>query len=294
MSSQAGRVGTNHYAASNASDGIVSPRHVWRSLIWIAPLTAVWIALTYSMPAISANATATTAVRLMTYAFIAVGLWLALDTTGLRSDQRRATWLTVMIAYTLWMAIAWSAAIDGLFRTDTEVPVLPIAIFLPVILGAPLLLASKRIGQVLDAMPTSWLIGVQLYRVFGSWALVAALHGTLPLIFGVPAGVGDTLTGLLAFPTAMAVASGTAQSRLGAIAWNILGLADLVIAVTLGAITSPGPTQLIDTHGPTIGAGIYPGVLTPAFVVPGAVLLHLLSLRQLRRRGRAEAAARVA
>lgn len=293
MSSQMGQTGTNYYAASHAPAGIASPRHVWRPLIWIAPVTALWIALTYSVPAISANSTATTAVRLMTYAFIAVGLWLGLEATDLRPDERRATWLTVMIVYTLWMAIAWSSAIDGVFRTNTRVPTLPIAIFLPVILGAPLVLTSKRIGQLLDAMPTSWLVALQVYRVFGSWALVAALHGTLPLIFGVPAGIGDTLTGLLAFPAAMAVATGTTQAR-GAIAWNILGLADLVIAVTLGVITSPGPTQLIVTHAPSIGAGIYPGVLTPAFVVPGAVLLHMLSLRQLRRRSRAEAARRVA
>ena len=292
MSSQMGQIGTNYYPASNTPAGSASPRNVWRTLIWIAPLTALWIALTYSVPAISADSTATTAVRLMTYAFIAVGLWLGLVAADLRPDERRATWLTVMIVYTLWMAIAWSSAIDGVFRTDTRVPTLPIAIFLPVILGAPLLLTSKRIGQVLDAMPASWLIAVQLYRVFGSWALVAALHGNLPLIFGVPAGVGDTLTGLLAFPAAMAVASGTAQARRGAIAWNILGLADFVMAVTLGAITSPGPTQLIVTHEPSIGAGIYPGVLTPAFVVPSAVLLHLLSLRQLRRRSQAEVARR--
>jgi hypothetical protein len=40
------------------------------------------------------------------------------------------------------------------------------------------------------------------------------------------------------------------------------------------------------------GAGIYPDVLTPAFVVPSSILLHALSLRQLRRRSRAEAARR--
>ena len=108
-------------------------------------------------------------------------------------------------------------------------------------------------------------------------------------MFGVPAGIGDTLTGLFAVPTAIAVATGTAQGRRAAIAWNIFGLADFVVAVTLGAITSPGPFQLIVPHMPSIGAGAYPGVLTPAFVVPSSILLHALSLRQLRRRSRAEA-----
>jgi len=70
------------------------------------------------------------------------------------------------------------------------VPLLPLAMFLPVIIGAPLLLLSKRVGQVLDAMPVTWLVALQLYRVFGSWALVAGLRGALPSVFGVPAGIG--------------------------------------------------------------------------------------------------------
>jgi hypothetical protein len=52
----------------------------------------------------------------------------------------------------------------------------------------------------------------------------------------------------------------------------------------LGFITSPGPFQLIVPDVPSIGAGNYPNVLTPAFVVPSSILLHALSLRQLRRR----------
>jgi hypothetical protein len=190
-----------------------------------------------------------------------------------------------MIPYTLWFAVAWSAAINGAFRTGTSLPVLPVAIWLPVIIGVPLLLLSKRVGQVLDAMPATWLIALQLYRVFGSWALVAALRGTLTGLLGWPAGIGDVLTGLFAVPAAIAVANGTAQGRRAAIIWNIFGLADFAVAITMGAITSPGPLQLIVPDVPSIGAtGAYPGVFTPAFVVPCGVLLHALSLRQLYRR----------
>src|SRR4029453_13545160 len=45
----------------------------------------------------------------------------------------------------------------------------------------------------------------------------------------------------------------------------------------------------VAARGPSIGLDGYPNVLTPAFVVPGSILLHALSLRQLRRRSRAEA-----
>jgi hypothetical protein len=51
----------------------------------------------------------------------------------------------------------------------------------------------------------------------------------------------------------------------------------------MGVITSPGPLQLIVPRVVSIGAGVYPDVLTPGFVVPSSILLHALSLRQLHR-----------
>ena len=262
--------------------GIVPPRPAWYSLLWLIPLTMLWIGLIDWQPIIPASGVPTTAHQLTAHGLIALGLWLGLESTDLTPGQRRTTWLAIMIPYTLWFAVAWSAAINGVFRTGTSsLPLVPLAIFLPVMIGAPLLLLSKRMGQVLDAIPAAWLVALQLYRVFGSWALIAWLHGTLPGVFALPAGIGDVLTGLFAIPAAIAVATGTAQGRKVAIMWNIFGLADFAVAITIGFITSPGPLQLIVPNVPSIGAGAYPDVLTPAFVVPSSILLHALSLRQL-------------
>jgi hypothetical protein len=273
--------------------GIVAPAPAWRSLVWLIPLTLLWLALITWQPFIPASGVPTSAHQLMAHALIAVGLWLGLEGTDLTPSQRRTTWLAIMIPDTLWFAVAWSAAINGVFITGAApVPFLPLAIFLPVIIGAPLLLLSKRVGQVLDAMPATWLVALQLYRVFGSQFLAYWLRGTLPGVFALPAGTGDVLTGLFALPAAIALAAGTAEGRKAAILWNIFGLADFAVAITLGIITSPGRFQLIVSNLPGINAGAYPNVLTPAFVVPSSILLHALSLRQLRRRGRAEAARR--
>ncbi|RUX09945.1 MFS transporter [Mesorhizobium sp. M8A.F.Ca.ET.059.01.1.1] len=280
-------------AAEAVSPAVVPSRDAWRGLLWFVPLTALWLLLIYRWPAIPDSGVPTTFHQLAAHGLVALGLWLGLEHTSLTPGQRRATWLAIMIADTLWFAVAWSAAINGVFHQDaTALPALPSAIFLPVVIGAPLLLFSGRIGQVLDAMPASWLVAVQLYRVFGSWALAAWLHGALPGVFAVPAGIGDMLTGLLALPAAIAVANGTAGGGRAATLWNVLGLADFAVAITMGIITSPGPWQLIVPDVLSIGAGDYPGVLTPAFVVPSSILLHVLSLRQLRRRSRAEVARR--
>lgn len=272
--------------AAPLSVAVRTPRPAWRALLWIVPLTIGWTALIYKLPIIPMSGVQTTAHQLTAHALIAVGFWLGLEHTGMSWAQRRAAWLTAMIPYTLWFAVAWSAAIAGAFRVDSAspVPLLPLAIFVPVIVGAPLLLRSKTVGRTLDAMPASWLVGLQIYRIFGAFALAAWLRGAMAGAFALPAGLGDVLTGVLAVPAAIAVSTGTANGRKAAIAWNIVGLFDFAVAITMGIITSPGQLQVIVPSAPSIGAGIYPDVLTPAFVVPSSILLHALSLRQLLRR----------
>jgi hypothetical protein len=265
----------------------------WRSLLWTIPLTALWTWLIYSVPLIPESGFAALAVRVFVHGLIALGLWIGLERTDLTPRQRRTTWLAIMIPFTLWATVAWTAAINGVFRIGpSALPLLPPAILLPMVIGVPLLLLSKRVGQLLDAMPATWLVALQIYRVFGAQWLAFWLRGVLPALWAVPAGTGDVLTGLFALPAVVALAAGTAEGRKAAILWNIFGIADFAVAITLGLLITPGPFQLIALDLSTAGLGDYPNVLTPAFVVPSSVLLHALSLRQLYRRGRTEAARR--
>jgi hypothetical protein len=267
------------------------PRSVRHGLSWTVLFTASWGWLIYVMPALVESGFPAIAARLISYGLIALGLWLGLAAADLTPGQRRATWLAIMMPVTLWAAVAWTAAINGVFRTGfSPLPLLPAAIFLPIIVGAPLLLLSKRVGQVLDAMPETWLVALQIYRILGVQWLAYWLRGLLPAIFALPAGAGDVLTGVFAVQAAIAVAAGSARGRRAAIYWNIFGLADFAVAIALGMITSPGPFQLIVPDVSGVGVDAFPNVLTPAFVVPSSVLLHVLSIRQLLRRGRAEAA----
>ena len=267
---------------------IAPPRQGWRALLWIVPTTVSWAAVNYLFPIISASGVPTVGIRIFVGMLLALGLWLGLERTDLTHTQRRNGWLVVLIPYALWLAVIWSAAINGAFRAGgSPLPLLPIAIFLPVIVGIPILLRSNRIGQLLDAMPENWLIALQLYRVIGSIFLVGWVQNLVPGIFALPAGIGDVATGLMALPVAIALTSGPAEARRAAIAWNIFGLLDFAVAVSIGLMIAPGPFQMIVPSIPNATGGIYPSVMIPAFAVPSSILLHALSLRQLRRRSKA-------
>lgn len=261
-------------------------RPAWQALFWLVPLTALWIALNYAFPVIGASGASTVAARLAIHVLTALGLWLGLERTDLTAAQRRNVWLAVMIPFTLWLAVVWSAALGGAFKPGAvALPLLPIATLGPVALALPVLLRSRRIGKVLDAMPASWLVALQVLRVNGFVFLLAWAAGTAPGVFALPAGIGDVLTGLLAVPVALSLGSGSRESRRAAIAWNIFGLVDFAVALSIGLALA---FRLIGT-GATATGGVYPAVMIPAFAVPTWIMLHALSLRRLARRNRTAA-----
>jgi hypothetical protein len=254
----------------------------WRSLWWMTPIAAVWVALTFAVPSINASGVPMVTNLLVIYVFIALGLWLGLERAALTASQRRATWLAVMIPLTLWQAVAWSAAINGVFSVGGALSVPPLSLvrFIPVIIAIPILLGSRRIGQVVDAIPAGWIIPLQIIRLQGAVFLFGWAHHTQPGIFALPAGIADVLVGLFAVPVALSLASGSRGSRRAAIAWNVFGLMDFAFAITVGQAVA---AHLIET-GFAVAIPGYPAVLIGAFGVPQSILLHLLSLRQLLRR----------
>jgi hypothetical protein len=254
-------------------------------LLLMAAFTVAWVTLNGLLAEFQLASRAVT--RPVIHAAVLYGLWVGLARAGFDFGQRVRIWLTIAIPFTLWLAAVWILAIDGAFvaRPGGGPPLIPIAIFLPVLVFLPILFRSGRIGEILDATPPSWLVGLQLYRVFGAIFLVAWAHGRLAGIFALPAGIGDVMTGLLALPAAYYLAAGGRGGREAAVAWNVLGLIDFAVAVGIGILSSPA-VQLITPDRPSIGAGTYPLVLIPTFAVPSSIILHALSLRQLTRIGR--------
>jgi len=58
-------------------------------------------------------------------------------------------------------------------------------------------------------------------------------------------------------------------------------LADLIVAVGLGIMTNPGPTQIFFTTPSAELITRFPLALVPTFLVPLAFTLHVISLWQL-------------
>jgi hypothetical protein len=132
--------------------------------------------------------------------------------------------------------------------------------------------------QVLNALPLPGVIGVQTFRVLGATFIVLLAQGQLPAHFALPAGWGDVAVGLVAPVVALLLARGT---KWPALIWNVVGLTDLITAVGMGTgIATPFLVPGVTSRLPAAAAmGAFPMILVPAFAVPIAMMLHLVSLR---------------
>lgn len=148
--------------------------------------------------------------------------------------------------------------------------------------GAPvaiLIWAGTRLPGLRKAiaeMPLGILIGVNTVRVLGVSFILLHAAGRLPAPFAPVAGWGDIFIGLTAPPVAMLAVGRRAGSAALTLAWNSLGLLDLVVAVGLGVTSAPdSPVRLFLGEPGSQLMGSLPWILIPGFLVPNLIVTHL-------------------
>jgi hypothetical protein len=206
-------------------------------------------------------------VRVGILLFAALSLWFGLWRAGLASKSR-----SIGLVVTALLLVWWLAT-DQLGRSGFYPPnwgmMRPVGWIISIACLIPLL-RSQTIGAALDAIPAWWLVAVQFYRVGGGivW-LDQWSAGRLPDAFGLTAGIGDSLVGIVAVIAAIWLYSGARGGRVVAAGWNVFGILDFATGFVLASFfpyTVP-----------------YPAVMVPAFSAPLSLIFHGLSLRQLGR-----------
>jgi hypothetical protein len=131
-------------------------------------------------------------------------------------------------------------------------------------------------------VPQKWIVSVQLYRAVGLIFLVLYAGGHLPGIFAWTAGACDVLVGLLPPVVGIAYARRSRHAADWLRAWNLFGIADLIVAVATGFLTSPSRFQMFAFGAPNELISAFPLAMIPIFLVPLSIVLHLASLEKLR------------
>jgi hypothetical protein len=181
----------------------------------------------------------------------------------------------------LWFVAALAASIGGFFDGGPPYGIglaalLPVVIFLVSWAVIPSLRAyALRLSQ-------RGLILAHMCRIIGAVFLVLYSRHLLPASFALPAGWGDIAIAV----TAPLIAFNLQRLSKGTIAaWSILGMLDLLTALTMGVLNSASPLGVLAGDVTTRPMGQFPLSLIPSFAIPLLLIFHLVVLFQLRERG---------
>jgi len=184
-----------------------------------------------------------------------------------------------------WVTFSLVASAFHVFRNDPGRP--PIAILLAVLTPIALFswwyLSSKPFREFALALNPQALTLVQAWRIAGFAFLALYSYHILPAVFALPAGWGDIAIGATAPLVAFKLAN--SSHRKSFILWQLLGITDLVLALTFGALAPfISPQEVLGPNGVTAGPmTALPLSVIPTFAVPLLGILHIISIAQARR-----------
>jgi hypothetical protein len=204
------------------------------------------------------------------------------------NENRSSVRAIVLIALGLWLGLVFLLGVQGAFVGSPGSPPLPIFLgfAVPLVVFFTAYFGSGAFRVFVLGADLRLLAAVQAWRWAGFNFLSLYAHGILPGLFAFPAGLGDMAIGVTApwIVLGLIRRPSFATSRRFMI-WNILGITDLVVAVSMGAICSGfihGLTGNV-TSGPMAQL---PLVIIPAYFVPIFIMLHFTALAQARQLAR--------
>jgi hypothetical protein len=183
---------------------------------------------------------------------------------------------TVLMA--VWFALVLSASALHLFKNAANRVggAVGLAALAPIVIFFVWFAASDGFRRFALSLNPRTLTYLQSWRVIGLEFVILEAHGVLPAVFALPAGYGDFAIGATASLVAWRLAN--SKHRGSFILWQALGIADLVLAVSLG-VTAP----LLSPHStPMVAMTVLPLNLIPTFLVPLFLIFHVISIAQAR------------
>lgn len=191
----------------------------------------------------------------------------------MKNYGKLSTWIIIG-----WFILVLSVSALHLFRNDSNRIGLAVAIaaLMPMVVFSMWFAASERFRQFVLSLNPKILTSAQSWRIVGFTFVLLEAYGVLPAIFAWPAGYGDMAIGATASFVAWKLAN--PGHRNSFVFWQVLGIADLVMAVSLGTIA-----RLINPEGASMVAmTVLPLSLVPTFLVPLFVIFHVVCIAQAR------------
>lgn len=185
----------------------------------------------------------------------------------------------------LWAGLILSLGAAHAFVARAGEPPLGllVGVLAPVITFLVAYLASHAFRELVLKADLRFFAAPQAWRFGGLSFIGLYAYGILPAYFAWPAGLGDMAIGFAAPWMLLGLARdrGFVASR-RFVTWNALGILDLVVAVSIGAVVPLLFPTFASGRVSTGAMSMLPEVLIPALFVPAFLILHIIALLQAR------------
>ena len=103
-------------------------------------------------------------------------------------EHSRTFWSISMLLLT-WFLAALFLSVSGFYQgASSRIPTIPFGLLIPIAAGVVLFRRWPLLRRIIESVPQSWIVSVQVYRVEGLIFLTLYAGGWLPRAFAWPAG----------------------------------------------------------------------------------------------------------
>jgi len=213
---------------------------------------------------------------------ILTGLRAVLKKTKWGKSDQDKTFFGALFILVIWISLLTVLSRNGFFTDFNKLPPRPalaMLIPLPIIF---LIAFSKKGTQLLQTVPSHWLVFMQSFRIIVELLLLFAfMAGKLPVQMTFEGRNFDVITGVLALPVGYVVARKKSYAPKLAIAFNVIGIMLLLNILVIAVLSMPTSIRYFMNEPSNTLVGQFPFILLPGVLVPIAYTMHIFSLRQL-------------
>ncbi|NOS85128.1 MAG: hypothetical protein HOP31_08295 [Ignavibacteria bacterium] len=214
--------------------------------------------------------------------FIFYSLKHALHSMDAPASKKKKYYIVTAVIIAGWLITSALIAFNGTLMDFTSTPPKLMLIVLPPVLAISYLSSSTRVNALIQEIPSSWLVYIQSFRILVEvflWMLFA--RNIIPVQMTFEGLNYDVLTGLSSPLVAYYALSQNKWPRIVAVLWNFAGLLLVTNIFLIAFLSTPGPMRQFFNEPSNTIVAYFPFVWLPAFIVPFAYLMHILSIKQI-------------
>jgi hypothetical protein len=190
----------------------------------------------------------------------------------------------VALLLTIWLGYITIASLAGVFAYSGMPPRIPLGLIVPAFSFIGWFFVSGRFKNFIAAMPASWLVYSQFFRVAVELLLFGLFtQGVLPVSATFEGYNYEIVIGITAPVVGYLCITKRILPAWVLLLWNIAGLCTLAAIVFIIISHAYLPALWTDGKVKIEELGTFPYTLLPGFLMPLAVFMHIFSIVKSKR-----------